>query len=109
MKRFIIEQSDEEIYTSHSGLALTGLCMNRYGGLGDAVSRRMGKSDKVISHADVLRSYVDLLGLGKSDFEAITGMQDDTYFMNALGIQQLLRCSLLLSCGRDSFWKGCAG
>jgi len=30
MKRFIIEQSDEEFYTSHSGLALVGLALNRF-------------------------------------------------------------------------------
>ncbi len=30
MKRFILEQSDTEFYTSHSGLALIGLCLNRY-------------------------------------------------------------------------------
>lgn len=89
MKRFILEQSDEEIYTSHSGLALVGLCMNRYGGLGEAVSRRMGSSDKPISHADVLRSYLGLLCLGKSDFEAITGMQGDSYFQNSLGLAQV--------------------
>jgi hypothetical protein len=29
MKRFIIEQSNKEFYTSHSGLALVGLCVNR--------------------------------------------------------------------------------
>ncbi|MEW6181522.1 MAG: IS1380 family transposase [Chloroflexota bacterium] len=89
MKRFIIEQSDKEIYTSHSGLALVGLCMNRYGGLGNTVARRMGNNGKPISHADVLRSYLGLLCLGKSDFEAITGMRDDTYFMNSLGIRQI--------------------
>ncbi len=30
MKRLIIEQSTTETYTSHSGLALVGLCLNRY-------------------------------------------------------------------------------
>src|ERR1039457_814822 len=30
MKRFIIEQSEEKFYTSHSGLALVGLAMNRF-------------------------------------------------------------------------------
>jgi len=27
MKRLILEQSDEEFYTSHSGLALAGACI----------------------------------------------------------------------------------
>ena len=30
MKRFIIEKSEDEFYTSHSGIALIGLCLNRY-------------------------------------------------------------------------------
>jgi len=30
MKRFIIAQSDKEFYTSHSGLALVGLCVNKF-------------------------------------------------------------------------------
>lgn len=30
MKRFQVEQSDEEFYTSHSGLALVGLGVNRF-------------------------------------------------------------------------------
>jgi hypothetical protein len=37
MKRFILEQSDEEFYTSHSGLALVGLCVNRFTCLGKAL------------------------------------------------------------------------
>jgi hypothetical protein len=28
MKRFIIEQSDQEFYTAHSGLALVGMALN---------------------------------------------------------------------------------
>ncbi len=31
MKHFILEQSETEVYTSHSGLALVGLCLNQYG------------------------------------------------------------------------------
>ena len=53
MKRIIIEQSDDEFYTSHSALALAGLC------------------------------------LGKSDYEAISGMRDDDYFKHSLGITNI--------------------
>jgi len=86
MKRFILEQSDDELYTSHSGLALIGLLINRYSELSREVSRRMGKNDNVISHVDLLRSYLGLLCLGKSDYEAISGMRNDEYFKNGLGI-----------------------
>ena len=65
MKRSIIEQSDDEFYTSHSGLALAGACINRHSDLGRQVGR---------------------LCLGKSDFQAIAGMRDDDFFQQALGI-----------------------
>jgi hypothetical protein len=44
MKRFILEQSDDEFYTSHSGLALAGLCINRYSDLSRVVGRKMEKN-----------------------------------------------------------------
>lgn len=69
--------------------------MNRYGGLGDTVARKMGSNDKSISHADILRSYLGLLCLGKSDFEAITGMRDDSYFRNSLIVEQILSTETL--------------
>ena len=39
MKRLILEQSNDEFYTSHSGLALAGACINRYSDLGRQVGR----------------------------------------------------------------------
>jgi len=30
MRHFLLEQSDCELYTSHSGLALVGVCLNQY-------------------------------------------------------------------------------
>jgi hypothetical protein len=86
MKRFILEQSDDEIYTSHSGLALAGLCMNKYGNLSRVIGRKMKNSDNLISDADILRSYIGLLCIGKSDYEAISSMREDEYFINSLGI-----------------------
>ncbi|WP_420857096.1 transposase, partial [Thiococcus pfennigii] len=40
-------------------------------------------------HATILSSYVALLCLGKSDFEAITGFRDDPYFREALGLDRV--------------------
>ncbi|WP_295589828.1 hypothetical protein [uncultured Lamprocystis sp.] len=37
-------------------------------------------------HADILASYVALLCLGKSDFEAIDAFRDDPYFLESLGL-----------------------
>ena len=56
MKKFIIERSDDEFYTSHSGLALVGLGVNRFTKLNGKLSRAMPGS-KTISDIDVIRSY----------------------------------------------------
>lgn len=88
MKRFILEQSDDEFYTSHSGLALIGLCINRFSGMPQQVARKITGQDK-ISSADILRSMLGLLCLGKSDYEAISAMRDDDYFKQSLGIRQV--------------------
>ncbi len=39
MKRFILEKSDDEFYTSHSGLALIGLGVNRYTSLNSKINQ----------------------------------------------------------------------
>ena len=62
MKRFILEQSDDEYYTSHSGLALIGLCIKRFSGLQQQVARKMTGQDK-ISHTDIARNMLGLLCL----------------------------------------------
>jgi hypothetical protein len=87
MKRFRIEKSRRDTVTSHSGLALTGLCINRYTDL-------PARSNEVapcagIPTADVMRSFVGLLTLGQSDFEAVTNKRRDDYFRQALGIGQV--------------------
>jgi Transposase DDE domain group 1 len=89
MKQFIIAQSKKEFYTSHSGLALVGLCLNRLCSLPtkamDAFPRKVGG----IGLDDILRSYVGLLTMGKSDFEAITDCRDDDHFSQSLGIARV--------------------
>ena len=88
MKRLIIEQSDDEFYTSHSGLALVSACINRYSDLERQVGR-LSRGNGQIADIDILRSYLRLLCLGKSDFQAITSMCDDDFFQQALGIGRL--------------------
>lgn len=88
MKRLILEQSSEEFYTSHSGLALAGACINRYSDLGSHVGRVVKGSDH-IAEIDILRSYLGLLCLGKSDYQAIVAMREDDYFKQALGIDRI--------------------
>ena len=88
MKRFILEQSETEFYTSHSGLALVGLCLNRYGQLNQALEKGIPLRHG-ISHADIIKSYMGTLCLGKSDFEAIENHRDDNYFKAALALHQV--------------------
>ncbi len=65
MKRFIVEQSDTEFYTSHSGLALIGLCLNRYSSLSTAVDGAIPLRHG-IAHSDLIKSYLGQLCLGKN-------------------------------------------
>ena len=39
-----------------------------------------------IAHVDVLRSYLGLLCLGKSDFEAVSNVREDEFFAAALNV-----------------------
>lgn len=65
MKRFIIEDSDEEFYTSTSGISLIGPALNRYTDLASFVAKAVPLSNG-ISHADVIRSFCALLAQGWS-------------------------------------------
>ncbi len=84
MRRFIIEQSDAD-FVSHSGLALVGLALNRHSGLAKTIDGEVPLRHG-IAHSDVLRSYIGLLCLGKSDFEAVENVRDDEFFAEALGV-----------------------
>jgi len=89
MKRFIIEKSDDEFYTSHSGLALIGLCLNRFTRLRQHLDKLPRLKEGAISHADVVRGYLGLLCLGKSDFAAIEGFRRDTFFRESLALSKV--------------------
>jgi hypothetical protein len=84
MKRFVIEQSDEEFYTSHSGLSLIGLAVNRFTSLSSALAAMDAPGD-LIAGIDIIRGYCALLAQGKSDFVAIEQYRHDDFFREALG------------------------
>jgi hypothetical protein len=89
MKRFITEKSDDEFYTSHSGLALIGLCINRFTRLRQHLDKLPRLKKGAISHADVVRGYLGVFCLGKSDFAAIEGFQQDKFFRESLAFSEV--------------------
>jgi hypothetical protein len=42
-----------------------------------------------IPHSDIIKSYLGLLCLGKSDFEAVENVRSDRFFKESLGIGQV--------------------
>ncbi len=93
MRRFQLEQSATEFYTSHSGLALVGLAINRYTELQKTLRRIVKRHG--IPNIELIRAYLGQLCLGKSDFDALENMRDDRYFKQALGIKQMPSASRL--------------
>ena len=88
MRRLIIWESEADL-TSHAGLGLIGMALNERTGLAaDAEVVSALRSD-AMPHANILCSYIALLCLGKSDFEAINGFREDAYFAEALGLDQV--------------------
>jgi len=87
MRQFAIIQSNRDTLTSHSGLGLVGLAMNRHTSLSKdlaTIALRHG-----IAHADCSKSYVGLLCTGKSDFDAIETKRGNEFFKTALAVQHV--------------------
>ncbi len=86
---FELEQSDESL-TTHSGLALIGLLLQK-----TSLRRRLNctlfenSDNPEISHADVAVSYLGILTQGKSDFDHIEPFRDDPFFKKALQCQKV--------------------
>ena len=57
MKRFILEQSDREFYTSHSGLALIGLCVNTMINLGKTLKQTLSLRHKEFAQEKYMVSF----------------------------------------------------
>ncbi|MEO1925656.1 MAG: hypothetical protein ABGY08_06685 [Gammaproteobacteria bacterium] len=93
MQKYILEQSDTETYTSHAGLSLIGLCLNKYGGINKALNHIRLQHE--ISHSDIIKSYIGTLSLGKSDFEAVENHRQDKHFKTSLAIKQVPSTSRL--------------
>lgn len=88
MRRLVITESETDL-TSYAGLGLIGMALTQQTNLAaDALKVSPLRRDGM-PHADMLSSYIALLCLGKSDFEAITPFREDVYFAEALDIEQV--------------------
>lgn len=82
MPRFELKQSNRHL-TSYAGLALIGQCLE---------AARVERLDlkfptpQGMKTSDLVKSYVGLLSLGKSDFEAIEAFREDRFFKQALKV-----------------------
>ena len=88
MRQFIIEQSGADL-TSHAGLGLIGRALHCHTDLADGATDVSAVRPDAIQHRDILASYIALLCLGKSDFEAITAFRGDEFFYEALGLRDV--------------------
>ena len=97
MVTFQLEQSSENL-TSHSGLVLFGatLADSQLADKLNQIELPKAKQEPDISHNDVIVSYIGLLGLGQSDFEAIEPFRDDEVgFKLFLDLDAVPACSTL--------------
>jgi hypothetical protein len=86
MTDFIIKKLPYDL-NSTAGLALVGHYLKRINlnALVDpAFPVRSG-----IAHSDILRSYLGLLCMGKSDFEAVEALRASPFALRALGLVQV--------------------
>lgn len=87
MKRFVLEKTNADII-SHGGLSLIGQAIKNSTRLtidvDTGVPLRHG-----ISHSDVLKTYLGLLCLGKSDFESVNTIESENFFMTAMDVDDI--------------------
>lgn len=86
MRTFKLEQSKTEIITPQGGLALIGHCLNKQTSLAKT-SRSIVKRHGIPT-IELIRTYLGLICLGKSDFEAVEQTRHDPFFKAAMGIKQ---------------------
>ncbi len=87
------EQSDTEFYTPAAGLCFVGHALNKNTSL--KKSLRSIKKRHGIPNIDLVRAFVGLLALGKTDFDAIDNYRHDDWFKRSMGIKQMPSASRL--------------
>lgn len=93
-QNFKVELTDNHL-NNNSGLVIIGQLLNRIN-FDEQVEQLPASSRNYnISNAEILRSYIGLLALGKTTFEAIENYRNDQYFKQALNLANVPSCSLL--------------
>lgn len=86
MQQFKFSRSTSEI-TSQSGLALIGRALKHYTAVAEELNQLPLRHG--VAHADIVKSYLGLLCVGKNDFEAINTIDSELFYRQALGIASL--------------------
>lgn len=94
MRRLIISNSQAD-FTSHAGLGLVGMALERWTNLAAEAAALAPVRKDGMPHRTMLASYVGLLCLGKSDFDAIDAFRTDPYFLHALGLARAPSAGIL--------------
>ena len=87
MARFEIKQSGKLQLNSYSRLALVGQCC-QIAQVDAVIDPRIPVSQGMRT-AELVKSLVGLLSLGKNDFEAIEPFRQDRFFKQALGLSKI--------------------
>lgn len=72
--------------TGHAGLVAVGHCLHQFARLRQAVDPILPVRSG-IGNGDIAISYVGLLAMGKSDFDAIENHRQDDFFQRAMGLR----------------------
>lgn len=83
MPRFELKQSTRHI-TSYAGLILVGQCLEA--ARLELLDKQFPAPKGQMPTSDIVKSYLGLLALGKSDFDAIEPFRNDRFFREALQI-----------------------
>lgn len=83
MTEFLIKKLPYDL-SSHAGLAFVGKYLKRVNA--NAVIDPRFPVRSGVSNSEILKSYLALLCMGKSDFDAIESFREHGFFKRALGL-----------------------
>ena len=92
MEKFRIEYTDEVI-ASNGGLALAGFIINsnQFKNILETIQIAIGidYTSKEFKNADIIKTYLAMLCLGKNNYEDVDDFKDDKFFKSCIGLKKL--------------------